>query len=674
MKKFYFLLVTIFVTTISFAQITELYFSKYAEGSSNNKFVEIYNGTNAAISLDGYGIGKASNGSDGTYEYWLSFPAGASIAAGDVFVIAHSSADPAILAVADMTDQYLSNGDDGWGLTKGGTWNDADASGTVDAGEMTGFQVVDWIGDWGTDPGAGWEVSGVVEATKNHTLIRKSSVCDPNPDWDAARGYDVGTGVTTAAASEWMVNAIDSGWDLLGSYVGCQTNPSLAITSPADGSTINATTSVDVAFSVDNFVVGNPGDAGVEGHVHYSLDGGTNWTMYYSTAPITLTVVPGNTYTVMLKLVDNSHADLVPPIEDQVTFTVDLPCDLQLDYNPVAACDGATTYHIDIPFTGGGTSTYTLTTNSGTVGGDDPSSMASGTITISGATAGTNVVFNAVGDATTSSCNITRNVDSPFCGTVTCAPAGSVILTEIMQNPATPVYDNDGEWFEIYNTTANDIDLQGWVFVDDATATELFTVTSALIIPANGYLLFARSADTTLNGGLPTPDYIYDGLYLGNGSDGIIIQCSGTDIDAVIWDNGATFPDPNGASMALDVNFLNATDNDNGANWTEEILATYGNDGQFGSPGVANNTAGILDNEIAGFNVYPNPAKDVINVNTLSYNTKTIEVFSILGKKVISNTTTNSDFSINVSTLNSGLYILKVSEGNNTSIQKVVIK
>ena len=96
-----------------------LFFSGYAEGSSNNKFLEIYNPTDAAISLDGYAFPNVSNAPNvpGEYEYWNSFTAGASVAPGDVYVIAHGSADPAILAEADQTFTYLSNGDDGFILS-----------------------------------------------------------------------------------------------------------------------------------------------------------------------------------------------------------------------------------------------------------------------------------------------------------------------------------------------------------------------------------------------------------------------------------------------------------------------------------------------------------------------------------------------------------------------------
>ncbi len=672
MKKNYFLLVVaLFVTTISFSQITELYFSKYAEGSSNNKFIEIYNGTNAAISLDDYAFPAVSNDPTtvGEYEFWNTFTPGATIAPGDVYVIAHPSADATILAQADMTFNYLSNGDDGMALVKGGTWNDADNNGNIDAGEMTGFQTLDWIGDWNGDPGAGWEVAGVADATRNHTLIRKSSVCGPNPSWDDARGYDAVAGTTSAAASEWIVNAIDSGWDVLGSYTGCQSNPTLSISSPADGSTISATTSVDVTFVADNFTIGNPGDAGVDGHVHYSIDNGANWLMHYTTDPIVMTVVPGNTYTMMLKLVDDSHADIVPAVTAQTTFTVDLPCDLYLDVI-TTTCDGTATYTTTITFTGGGTSQYTLNSTAGTVGGDDPASMATGTIEITGTPAGTDIVFTVVGDVQDSSCDLTRNITSPACVPATCTGVGSIIITEIMKNPAA-VGDSAGEYFEVYNTTGNDIDMIGWELKDDGG--NLHTIASSVIVPANGYAVFGIDADTSVNNNIVV-NYEYNGFNLSNGADEVIIECSGTVIDAVYY-NDADFPDTTGVSMELSTNYYDATDNDNGASWCDATSPINGTT-DMGTPGAANdcNVASVGSNEIEGFSIHPNPAKDIIYINTLNNNTKNVEMFSIIGKRVYSNTIIENNFSVDISKFNAGLYILKVSEGNNTSVQKVIIK
>src|SRR5215213_1409563 len=70
---------------------TELFFSEYIEGSSNNKALEIYNGTGATVDLaaNGYSVQMFFNGS-GTAG--LTINLGGTVADGDVFVLAQSSA------------------------------------------------------------------------------------------------------------------------------------------------------------------------------------------------------------------------------------------------------------------------------------------------------------------------------------------------------------------------------------------------------------------------------------------------------------------------------------------------------------------------------------------------------------------------------------------------------
>ena len=48
------------------AQMTDLIFSEYSEGSSFNKYLELYNGTGQVVDLTGYSIWKITN--DG---YWF---------------------------------------------------------------------------------------------------------------------------------------------------------------------------------------------------------------------------------------------------------------------------------------------------------------------------------------------------------------------------------------------------------------------------------------------------------------------------------------------------------------------------------------------------------------------------------------------------------------------------
>ncbi len=62
MKKTLLFMTVFFITAFASAQ-TDLFFSEYCEGSGNNKGVEIYNPTDAAIDLNEYWVVRYSNGS-----------------------------------------------------------------------------------------------------------------------------------------------------------------------------------------------------------------------------------------------------------------------------------------------------------------------------------------------------------------------------------------------------------------------------------------------------------------------------------------------------------------------------------------------------------------------------------------------------------------------------------
>ena len=65
------------------------------------------------------------------------------------------------------------------------------------------------LGVQSSDPGpAGWNVAGVTGATKDHTLVRKSSISKGNTNWENSAG-------TSASDSEWEVKDVDD-WTSLG--------------------------------------------------------------------------------------------------------------------------------------------------------------------------------------------------------------------------------------------------------------------------------------------------------------------------------------------------------------------------------------------------------------------------------------------------------------------------
>ena len=101
------------------ALASDLFFSEYIEGSSNNKALEIYNATGAAVDLaaGGYNVQMYFNGG---ISAGLTISLTGTVASGDVFVLAHSSANATILAQADQTNGAgWFNGDDAVMLVKG---------------------------------------------------------------------------------------------------------------------------------------------------------------------------------------------------------------------------------------------------------------------------------------------------------------------------------------------------------------------------------------------------------------------------------------------------------------------------------------------------------------------------------------------------------------------------
>ncbi|MEL7359183.1 MAG: ExeM/NucH family extracellular endonuclease [Cyanobacteria bacterium J06560_6] len=141
--------------------LNNLIITEYIEGSSNNKAIELYNGTGADIDLSAYTLAFYFNGntSPGT-----TIALSGTLASGDTYVIADDGAEQAILDVTDLVSTAsFFNGDDAILL-------------------LEGSNVVDSLGQVGVDPGSEWGTGDV--STQNNTLRRNVSVMagDDNPD------------------------------------------------------------------------------------------------------------------------------------------------------------------------------------------------------------------------------------------------------------------------------------------------------------------------------------------------------------------------------------------------------------------------------------------------------------------------------------------------------------
>ena len=87
------------------------------------------------------------------------------------------------------------------------------------------------------------------------------------------------------------------------------------------------------------------------------------------------------------------------------------------------------------------------------------------------------------------------------------------------------------------------------------------------------------------------------------------------------------------------------------------------------------NTASINNNAILGFATYPNPVTNKeFTISSKSANVKEITIYNVIGKKVLATRCSGTKSTINVSSISSGIYILKVIEAGKTATEKLVIR
>ena len=186
--------------------ISELIISEYIEGSSNNKALEIANFTGASVNLSAYSIKKQTNGA-GNWGSELSLSG--TLANGNVYVIANSSATSTVTAQADITPASGSvtfNGNDPIGLFKNNV-------------------LIDVIGNFN---------GGTTNFAANQTLIRKASITSPS---------------TSYITSQWTVTATDNFSNLGTHSVDGGSNPSPCNTPTGLASSNITTTSFTVSWS-----------------------------------------------------------------------------------------------------------------------------------------------------------------------------------------------------------------------------------------------------------------------------------------------------------------------------------------------------------------------------------------------------------------------------------------
>lgn len=168
--------------------------------------------------------------------------------------------------------------------------------------------------------------------------------------------------------------------------------------------------------------------------------------------------------------------------------------------------------------------------------------------------------------------------------------AGDLLVTEFMPDPDA-TSDQRGEWLEIYNDSAKDINLDEHNIQDlDYDHADL----SGLTLASGEYLVICVEDDPTQNGGVTCdlevrrPSYGTcsgtDCMLLGNSDDEIYIENPAGTVDGVVYTASWVSP---GEATGLDAGSYDDSSNDSKSNWCSQT-SSISSGGDNGTPGDAN--------------------------------------------------------------------------------------
>jgi hypothetical protein len=197
------------------AQCTDLFISEYLEGWSNNKAIEIYNPTDAAVDLGDYRLERYSNGATAAQDNQKVDLAG-TLDANSVVVVVLDKQDPDGVDFEAPVWDELAEAADLWvcpvyadNNTMYFNGNDA-----MVLRKISTNSAIDIFGKIGEDPGeTGW-----AEMTQNHSLVRKEAVTQG--DTDALNDFLV---VDEWNGTLWSSDSLNYTLDLVFANLGSHT-------------------------------------------------------------------------------------------------------------------------------------------------------------------------------------------------------------------------------------------------------------------------------------------------------------------------------------------------------------------------------------------------------------------------------------------------------------------
>lgn len=226
-----------------------------------------------------------------------------------------------------------------------------------------------------------------------------------------------------------------------------------------------------------------------------------------------------------------------------------------------------------------------------------------------------------------------------------------VLITEIMADPAV---GDKGEWFEVYSSSPESVDLNGWTIRDSRDDLHVIQNGGPLLIPPLGFLVLGVNSDRVVNGGISI-GYEYDNFHLDNSGDLIeLADASGTIVDSFEYPASLVFSN---ASAGLNPLKFHPELSDDPANWCAST--TLLPSGAAGTPGTINNqcatqsgSPAVLTGDPAGYTITLRSVWS-FEVTGLSECTGSVEKALTLPATITGKTTVRltGDFSVSVDDL-----------------------
>lgn len=443
----------------------------------------------------------------------------------------------------------------------------------------------------------------------------------------------------------------------------------------------------------------------------YTREGNTGWAM----VTIGGGVIPSST-TLSLKFTQTSATPQFR-LDDIKIVNTAAACTFVFGVTATSLCDAVTynsdTYTATVPFTGAGNGTYVVTSNFGTVGGDSPTTNATGNIIVTNIPEGTDVTVTVNGNNCT---NEQKIVTAAFCKPINTLPLYDGFAYAVDSNLGDNQYWSNGNTGDEIVLVANNLAYTGITpagnsvsfggagkeVVTAFTSTSTGKIFASFLMKVTDYSLvttdatstafavftdggvsnyrarlFVKKAGTQYQFGLDTASTTTNFASELLEVNDVVFVVLGYDFDAnslKLWVNptvstfnesvtpSATFA-PSTALSAFG-GFLLRQD---AANTTPTM--TF-DELRIGTS-VENVILSVQNNVIDGFSMYPNPAKNQLYIYTANNLTKNVTVFDVLGKQVVNQQVTGNSMNLN---LNTGIYIIKVEEAGKTVTQKLVIE